>query len=201
LNLKIDDIDNSLIDQLQNGNKNAFKMLFDKYGTRLYQFSLKYLRDKEDTEDLLNEVFMKIWENRHNLKTNTSFHSYLFTIAYNNIRQRFLKKSREEKYIQTFAKENLVDSSDVEDQVDYILLVQKINKIIDLLPTRRKEIFELSYKAELKNREIADKLSLSEQFVKNQLSIARKYIIGNIKQDKPFACILLFYLFASQNLD
>jgi RNA polymerase sigma-70 factor (ECF subfamily) len=201
LNLKIDDIDNSLIDQLQNGNKNAFKMLFDKYGTRLYQFSLKYLRDKEDTEDLLNEVFMKIWENRHNLKTNTSFHSYLFTIAYNNIRQRFLKKSREEKYIQTFAKENLVDSSDVEDQVDYILLVQKINKIIDLLPTRRKEIFELSYKAELKNREIADKLSLSEQFVKNQLSIARKYIIGNIKGNNTIAGILFLYLLVNQDLD
>ena len=176
-------------------------MLFDKYGTRLYQFSLKYLRDKEDAEDLLNEVFMKIWENRHSLKTNTSFQSYLFTIAYNNIRQRFLKKSREEKYIQIFAIENLVDSSNGEDQVDYILTVQKINKIIDLLPPRRKEIFDLSYKEELKNREIADKLGLSEQFVKNQLSIARKYIISNIKEDNPIAGILLFYLLAAQDLD
>jgi RNA polymerase sigma-70 factor (ECF subfamily) len=201
LNTRIDDIDNDLINQLQKGNIIAFKILFDKYGTRLYQFSLKYLRDKEDAEDLLNEVFMKIWENRHNLKTNTSFHSYLFTIAYNNIRQRFLKKSREEKYIQIFAKENLVDSSDGEDQVDYMLLAQKINKIIDLLPTRRKEIFELSYKSKLKNREIADKLSLSEQFVKNQLSIARKYIIGNIKDNNPIAGILLFYLLAAQDMD
>lgn len=201
MNPRIDDIDDDLITQLQKGNKIAFKILFDKYGTRLYQFSLKYLRDKEDAEDLLNEVFMKIWENRHNLKTNTSFHSYLFTIAYNNIRQRFLKKSREEKYIQIFAKENLVDSSDGEDQVDYMLLAQKINKIIDLLPTRRKEIFELSYKAELKNREIADKLSLSEQFVKNQLSIARKYIIGKIKDNNPIAGILLFYLLAAQDMD
>jgi len=201
LNLKIDDIDNSLIIQLQKGNTIAFKMLFDKYGIRLHQFSLKYLRDKEDAEDLLNEVFMKIWENRHNLKTNTSFHSYLFTIAYNNIRQRFLKKSREEKYIQIFAEKNLVDSADGEDQVDYILTVQKINKIIDLLPTRRKEIFDLSYKEELKNREIADKLGLSEQFVKNQLSIARKYIIGNIKENNPIAGILLFYLLVAQDLD
>ena len=201
MNLKINDIDNCLITQLQKGNKNAFKMLFDKYGTRLYQFSLKYLRDKEDAEDLLNEVFMKIWENRHSLKTNTSFQSYLFTIAYNNIRQRFLKKSREEKYIQIFAIENLVDSSNGEDQVDYILTVQKINKIIDLLPPRRKEIFDLSYKEELKNREIADKLGLSEQFVKNQLSIARKYIIGNIKENNPIAGVLLFYLLAAQNLD
>lgn len=201
MNLRIDDIDNGLIAQLRNGNKDAFKLLFEKYGVRLYQFSLKYLREKEDAEDLLNEVFLKIWENRQSLKTNTSFQSYLFTITYNNIRQRFLKKSREEKYIQIFAEENLVDSSKGEDQVDYMQIVQKINKVIDLLPARRKEIFNLSYKAELKNHEIADKLGLSEQFVKNQLSIARKNIISKIKEDNHIASLLLFYLLTGQDFD
>lgn len=199
MNLRIDDIDNGLIAQLRNGNKEAFKLLFEKYGIRLYQFSLKYLREKEDAEDLLNEVFLKIWENRSSLKTDTSFQSYLFTIAYNNIRQRFLQKSREEKYIQIFAEENLVDSSKGEDQVDYTQIVQKINKVIDLLPARRKEIFNLSYKEELKNHEIADKLGLSEQFVKNQLSVARKYIISNIKENNHIASLLLFYLLAGQD--
>lgn len=201
MKLKIDDIDNDLIAQLRNGNKDAFKLLFEKYGSRLYQFSLKYLREKEDAEDLLNEVFLKIWENRQSLKTNTSFQSYLFTIAYNNIRQRFLKKSREEKYIRIFAEENLVDSSKGEDQVDYMLIVQKINKVIDLLPARRKEIFILSYKEEFKNHEIADKLGLSEQFVKNQLSVARKYIISKIKEDNHIACLLFFNLLTGLDFD
>ncbi len=199
MKLKNDDLDNGLIAQLRNGNKEAFKLLFEKYGTRLYQFSLKYLRDKEDAEDLLNEVFLKIWENRHALKTNTSFQSYLFTIAYNNIRQRFLKKSREEKYIHVFAEEYLSEFSKGEDQLDYIMFTQKINKIIDLLPARRKEIFNLNYKEELKNYEIADKLGLSEQFVKNQLSAARKFIVAKIKENDHLAGILLFYLFAGQN--
>jgi len=201
LNFKIDDIDNGLIAQLRNGNKDAFKLLFEKYGVRVYQFSLKYLREKEDAEDLLNEVFLKIWQNRRSLKTNTSFKSYLFTIAYNNIRQRFLKKSREEKYIQIFAEENIVDSSKGEDQVDYMQIVQKINSVIDLLPTRRKEIFNLSYKGELKNHEIAEKLGLSEQFVKNQLSVARKYIISKIKEENHIASLLLFYLLTGQDSD
>lgn len=195
LNLRIDDIDNNLITQLRKGNKTAFKLLFEKYGTRLYQFSMKYLRDKEDAEDLLNEVFLKIWENRNTLKTNTSFQSYLFAIAYNNIRQRFLKRSREEKYIQIFAKEYLVDSSMEEDQLDYLLFVQKINKMIELLPARRMEIFKMNYKEEFKNQEIAEKLGLSEQFVKNQLSLARKFIVGKIKDDSSLAGILFFYLF------
>ena len=201
MNLKIDDIDNGLIDQLRNGNKDAFKVLFEKYGPRLYQFSIKYLREKEDAEDLLNEVFLKIWQNRHTLKTNTSFQSYLFTIAYNNIRQRFLRKSREEKYIQIFAEENLVDPTKGEDQVDYVQIVQKINQVIDLLPARRKEIFSLSYKGELRNYEIADKLGLSEQFVKNQLSVARKFIISKIKEDNHIASLLLLYLLTGQDFD
>lgn len=201
MNLRIDDIDNGLIARLRSGDMEAFKLLFERYSNRLYQFSLKYLRDKEDAEDLLNDVFLKIWENRVSLKTNTSFQSYLFTIAYNNIRQRYLKKSREEKYIQVFAAENLFDPKKGEDIQDYLLVVQEINKVISLLPARRKEIFNLSYKEELKNHEIANKLGLSEQFVKNQLSIARKYIISKIKDDNKLAYILLFSLFVCSDSD
>ncbi len=197
LNLPNDNTDKNLVKQLQKGNKIAFKMLFDKYAVRLYQFSLKYLRDKEDTEDLLNEVFLKIWENRFAIKTNTSFQAYLFTIAYNDIRKRFLKKSREEKYIQLFAEEYAHESSVGEDQLDYKYFVEKLNKVIDQLPDRRKEIFLLSYKEELKNKEIAESLNLSEQSVKNQLSIARKFIVSKIKEDNYLAGTLLFYLFVS----
>jgi len=176
MSLKFDLIDNDLVTLLQKGNEQAFKSLFEKYGTRLYRFSLKFLKDKEDAEDLLNEVFLKIWENRQSLKSNLSFQSYLFTIAYNNIRQRFIKKSREEKYVRIFTEEYLVNYSKDEDQLDYDSLVERINKIFDLLPPRRKEIFMLSYKDELKNDEIAIKLGVSENFVRKQLSISRKFI-------------------------
>ena len=189
--------DRGLVSLLQKGDKKAFKLLFEKYASRLYQFSIKYLRDKEDTEDLLNEVFLKIWENRQSLKTNTAFQSYLFTIAYNNIRQRFLKKSREEKYIRIFAEEYIFDSANKEEQLDYLLFQKKLNEFIDLLPPRRKEIFILSFKEELKNKVIANQLDLSEQFVKNQLSLARKFIVEKMKEHNHLAGILFFCLFTS----
>ncbi|MCW0484883.1 RNA polymerase sigma factor [Gaoshiqia sediminis] len=201
MNTRIHHIDSVLIDQLQQGDKQAFKALFDKYAVRLYQFSLKYLREKEDAEDLLNEVFLKIWENRQNLRSDLSFQSYLFTIAYNNIRQRFLKRSREEKYIQVFAEEYIITSTKDEDQLDYQLFVEKFNKIIDLLPARRKEIFILSYKKEKKNREIAEQLGISEQFVKKQLSIARKFITDKMKENNDLPGLLFFYLFAGQTVE
>lgn len=191
-------IDNELIERLRNGDKTAFKRLFDKYGSRLYAFSLRYLNEKEDAEDLLHEVFLKIWENKQNLRSDTSFQSYLFTIAYNNIRQRFLKKSREEKYIQLFAEEYLVSSTKDEDQLDYHLFVRKFNELVDLLPQRRKEIFVLSYKEEKKNGEIAEQLNVTEQFVKKQLSIARRFVIDKMKENNDLGGMLFLFLFASQ---
>lgn len=193
--------DSVLTAQLQQGDKQAFKALFDKYGPRLYQFSLRYLKEKEEAEDLLNEVFLKIWENRQSLRSNSSFQAYLFTIAYNRIRQWFLKKNREEKYIQVFAEEYLASSSRDDDQLDYQLFVKRMNEIIDLLPPRRKEIFILSYKEEQKNNEIAEQLGLSEQFIKKQLSIARKFIIDKIKGNSELAGILFLFLFTGQTPD
>ena len=201
MNFKTDHTDDNLVALLRQNDEHAFKLLFEKYGIPLYQFSLKFLKDKEDAEDVLNEVFLKIWENRQSLKTNLSFHSYLFTIAYNDIRQRFIKKSREEKYIRIFTEEHLAAFSQDEDQLDYYSFVKRVNEIIDSLPPRRKEIFILSYNDELKNEKIAKMLGLSENFVRKQLSIARKCIIDKIKGNNHLAGILLISLFAGQEHD
>ncbi len=196
MNLNASHTDSDLISLLHEGNKHAFKMLFDRYGNRLYQFSVKYLKDKQDAEDLLSEVFLKIWENRANLRTNSSFQAYLFTIAYNNIRQRFLKRYREEKYVRLFAEEYLLDAGKQDDELDFQLFSKTVNELIDLLPPRRKEIFLLSYKEEKKIGEIALQLELSEQFIKKQLSLARRFIISKVKEDNTLSGLLLLYLFS-----
>ena len=199
MDFKTDYIDDNLIAYLRKGDKQAYKTLFQKNGARLYLFALKYLKEKEDAKDLLNEVFLTLWENRQNLRTNSSLQSYLFTIAYNNIRQRFLRKIREEKYVRVFAEEYLFDTSKGEEQLDYQLFVDKINRIIDLLPPRRREIFILNYKQELKNHQIAEKLGLSDHHVKKQLVIARKFVIDKVKEDNGLAGLLFLYLFIGQN--
>ncbi len=201
MNFKTDYTDDHLVVFLKKGDKQAYKTLFEKYGSRLYLFALKYLKEKEDAKDLLNEVFMTLWENRQNLKTNTSLQSYLFTIAYNNIRQRFLKKVREEKYVRGFAEEYFFDTSKGEEQLDYQLFVDKVYRIIDLLPPRRKEIFILSYKEELKIHQIAEKLGLSDHHVKKQLVLARKFVVDKVKEDNGLAGLLFLYLFIGQSPD
>ena len=113
----------------------------------------------------------------------------------------FLKKIREEKYVQIFADEYLVDSQKGEEQLDYPLFLEKLNRIIDMLPPRRKEILLLSYKEELKNYEIAEKLGLSDHHVKKQLVIARKFVVDKVREDSGLAGILFLYLFMGQKTD
>ncbi|MDD4192513.1 MAG: RNA polymerase sigma-70 factor [Mangrovibacterium sp.] len=195
MNRKIDDIDTAfLIRKLREGDEQAFKVLFEQFSVRLYHFSLRYLHDREDAEDLLHDVFLKIWANRMSLKTDTSFRAYLFTIAYNQIRQRFLKRSREERYLQRFAAE-YVDTFE-EDRADYLQFLQTYQEAVALLPPKRREIFEMRYQEAMKNQEIADRLGITEQFVKNQLSIARKFVVGRVREDSRLTDMLLFCLFA-----
>lgn len=197
MNRKTDDIDTAfLIKRLREGDEQAFKVLFEQFGVRLYQFSLRYLHDREDAEDLLHDVFLKIWANRMSLKTDTSFRAYLFTIAYNQIRQRFLRRSREERYLQRFAEE-YVDAFE-EDRTDYLLFMQTYQKAVALLPPRRREIFIMRYQEALKNQEIADRLGITEQFVKNQLSIARKFVLGRVREDSRLTDMLFFCLFTGE---
>lgn len=86
--------DYNLIAGLKKDNHDSFRLLFDRYSKPLFQFSLRYLKSNEAAEDVVQEVFTKIWSKRKELKTNTSFKSYLFTIALNSIRKQFNKRSR-----------------------------------------------------------------------------------------------------------
>ncbi len=80
-----------------------FRSAFGNYAKRLYAFGFKYLRSKEDAEGLVQDVFLKIWENRKKLDKDSSFKSYLFTIAYNDICSIFRKRVTKRGFHNEFA--------------------------------------------------------------------------------------------------
>lgn len=75
-----------LVKNLSKGNLIAFGSLYKAYSNRLYRFAFGYLKSVEESEELVQEVFTIIWERRKDLKSESSFKSYLFTIAFNIIR-------------------------------------------------------------------------------------------------------------------
>src|SRR5690606_4598487 len=84
-NLDINISDTERVEKLRNGDIEGFDAVFEKYSSRLYEFALKYLKSKEEAEGLVQDVFLKLRENRKNLKKETSLKSYLLTISYHNI--------------------------------------------------------------------------------------------------------------------
>ena len=94
-NLKLLPLDNELIKNLRKGNVEAFNLVYKKYAQKLYAFSLKYLKSVEETEELVQSVFLKVWENQQNLKTKSD----LFTIVYNEICNLFRRKKYQQEFI------------------------------------------------------------------------------------------------------
>jgi len=194
--LKVFPTDIELALKLQKGDVEAFDLVYEKYAGRLYGFTLKYLKSTDETEELVQSVFLKVWENYKTLKKESSFKSYLFTIAYNEICNTFRRRS----HLQKFIGEQLIDSSqasnETEELIDYNSIKERVEQIVSKLPERQRTIFLKSRQDGKSNKEIAIELELSSGTVDNYISESLKFIRSNM-QDKNFSALLLFSLFLS----
>ncbi len=185
--------DNGLVKLLQKGNVLAFDSLFQVYSPKLYGFALKYLKNETDAEELVQEVFVIVWENRQILKSELSFKSYLFTIALNKIRKHFNQKATSLRYIETLNYESEVtDSQLIQDNFESVL--QQINLIIEQMPQRRREIFVKSKLEGKSSKEIAIELDITTGTVDNQVSDALRFIRSQLKKEN-IALLLFVVLF------
>jgi RNA polymerase sigma-70 factor (ECF subfamily) len=159
---------------------------------RLYRFAYGYLRSEELSEELVQEVFTRIWENRKSLKYDYSFKSYLFTIAFNIIKKHF----RREACISEYFNKRIAEDFDLETtkKITYDSLYQYVSTLVDQLPERRKEIFIKSRFEGLSIKEIAVELKISHKTVENQLTDALKFIRKNLKSEN-FPVVLFLSLF------
>ena len=187
-------IENECVKKLKKGDILAFNELFGYYGRRLYHFSYRYLRSEPECEELVQEVFTRVWEKRSELKEELSFRSYIFTIAFNIIRKYFRSRVQAGSYLGSQAKEdlNLVTT----DNVDFNLLKNKLDDLVSRLPVRRREIFTRSRFEGLSVKEIATAMNISKKTVENQLTEALKFIRSHLTSER-ITGLLFFYLFVS----
>lgn len=186
----------SLVKLLQTGNVLAFDSLFELYSLKLYHFTFKYLKNESESEELVQEVFVQLWEHRQSLKSELSFKSYLFTIALNLIRKYFNKKAVSLKYLESLRSENdsilpeaLLDEHDES-------VYNQIKILIDQMPPRRREIFIKSKLEGKSSREIATELNISAGTVDNQVSEGLRFIRSRIYTEN-IALLLFVCLFLS----
>ncbi len=182
--LKLVSDDTILVEKLCKGDVEAFDLLYEKYSGKLYAFGLKYLRSVDEAEELVQSVFLKLWENYRILKTETSFKSYIFTIAYNEICNLFRKRNYQQKFIIEALYENASSSSETEESIDYQSDLDRVSKIVEKLTERQRTIFMKSRYEGKTTKEIANELNLSPGTVDNYISSTLKLIRSRLQSDE-----------------
>lgn len=170
-----------LVKLLKKGDMTAFDVIYKKYSRRLYGFVFRYVKQEADAEEIVQEVFLKIWKSRDNINIYSSFESFLFTIAHNATVNLLKKRATEQKYIEHIKSLQYVDETyELTDEIHYKELKHKFQNLLNELSPRQKEIFQLSREEGLSHKEIAEKLGISANTVKNHLVTTLSFLKGKI---------------------
>lgn len=168
--------DKILIEALKQGEVGAFEHIYTMYYDRLLNYADRLLQDFETARDVVQETYYKIWENRKRLNITISVQSYLVKSIYN----QSINTLNHKKYVRQYEEIQLADFyfSSIEQTPESELNLWKedvekaVNEAIEHLPEKCREVFKLSKVEGLKNREIAEKLNISEKTVERHMSIA-----------------------------
>ncbi len=174
-----------------------FETVFKAYFPRLKAFSLKFISNQDVAEDLVQDVFLKIWENKDKIRTET-FHSYIFTM----VRNACLNYLKHKKIVDNAFSEKEPDLrneglyyadffSDPYHQTMFNELKHEVAKVINSFPEQTKIVFELSRFRGLKNQEIADKLGVTTRTVEKHITRALNKFKNHFSENYLLALALI----------
>jgi RNA polymerase sigma-70 factor (ECF subfamily) len=191
--------DKTLLALVATGNREAFTQLYTTHLNNLYRFIFLYTKSKEESEEILQDLFIKIWENREKLPEVDSFKNYIFRMAKNKMldtirhlqtRQRVFAEIKRTKEIAEFT---------TTDQCVYREYYQVVQQAIEKLPPKRKLIFRLNIENGLSPDEIAQKLSISKSVVQKQTykasDFVREYLLKHGEISFPILATFFFLAF------
>ncbi|MCF6241382.1 MAG: RNA polymerase sigma-70 factor [Bacteroidales bacterium] len=166
--------------EIRKGNQKVFKAFFDRNYKRFVIYANSYLFDQQESEDIVQEVFVYIWENANQLNITASLNGYVLAMVRNRCLNylRSIKITDNSNFIKfdvlNLVSENIIDSTDDEDRK---IIYHQILKIIDTLPERMQQTVRLKFIYGYKYAEIAEELNISVNTVKTQLKRAKLKII------------------------
>jgi RNA polymerase sigma-70 factor (ECF subfamily) len=177
------------IDKLDD-DPDSLKILFKKYFQPLCHLSVHYLEDPDEAKGVVQEAYVKLWEIRHELNCDSNLRNFLFTLVKNNClnllrrKQILLMHHEKIRWLEMhYQYESLARMGD--DYLEFNELKEKIDFAVHQLPEHCRHVFEMSRYDELKNREIAEKLGISQKTVEAHLTKALKILRNDLKDYLP----------------
>jgi RNA polymerase sigma-70 factor (family 1) len=187
----------ALVTLLGQGDENAFRILFEKYKNPLYHYSFRLTKSEELAQEIVHDVFLKIWKQKEKINAERSFQALLFKITKNES-LNFLKKAASDlslrrKLLLYFERIH----NDTEDSVVFSNYEEITSKAIQLLPPQQQLVYKMSRFEGKTHEEISEELRLSKGTVKNHMGLAlrflKKYL--TVHTDIVPSLILLLYIF------
>lgn len=192
--------DISLLYKLKEGNRQAFNDIFRHYYPRIMAY-VATIVEQEAAEDIVQDVFLNVWENRKKVYAGEGFHAYLFQSAYTRCIDYYRKAQSAHKYIlQAEAagweeySASLRSDVSVLEEIYSKDFYEQLNLLLEQLPVQRREVFILTYMEGLKSKEVAKRLQMPQRTVESHIYLAIKFLKTHMsKQDFYLVSFLLYF--------
>ena len=186
--------DQELVALLKTGNQAAFTEIYDRYWRIMYGHVYKMLLDEEEAKDIIQELFSSLWINSDRIPDQLNLSGYLYVMAKNKVLNLIRKNKFQTAYLNSLAKFINEACTATMDELNERDLATAIEREIQSLPPRMKQVFELSRKENLSYKEIAERLGISEETVKKQVHNSIKAIKHHLKESGGAALLALAFL-------
>lgn len=171
-----------LLHQLSNSEAHAFRQVFNLFSDRVYSFALKLTRSKNTAEEIVQEVFLRIWLHRESMAQIENLQSYLFTITRNFVFNYLKHKAIEEKAKSILLQQSTQIHEETEDGIVYRDYQRLLTRAINHLPPQQKLVYSLCHQEGLQYEEVAQKLKISRLTVKTHMQLALRSIKSQVAE-------------------
>ena len=183
-----------LLNAIANGNEIAFKTIYDAYFKKLSAYLYKLCKSNDATEEMVNDVFLKIWKNKSSLNHIESFEAYLFIMARNKAIDYLRKLAKDTNLITELTAQIQESHNEIEEKLDATALKNLIEQSLAQLSDQKRKIFKMSKEEGYSHDEIAAEMQLSKSTVKNHLSETLKHLKKQVDPESGRSFLLLVML-------
>jgi len=174
--------DPEIISGIKQGDQHCFEQVFREYYKPLLAYSRKFIRDAEEAEEIVQDLFFNFWEKRSQIEINTSLKSYLFRSAHNTCLNQIKHEKVKNKYQEYFQYRFSASFTEATEKLEEEELLMRVQKAMDSMPDKVRNTFMLIRHEEMKYKEVAEKLGISVKTVEAHMGAALKHLREHLKE-------------------
>lgn len=180
-----------LLIRLKAGEEDAFILIYNQYRSKIYNYALQLSKSADVAEEIVQEVFIRLWQKREQINVDLSFSAYLKKITLNHVLNYLKKVARNQTLQEEVFQQVSISSNRTEEQLMEKELRKIYHEAISQLPAQKKIIYQLSRNEELSHEEISKKLNISKNTVKNHMVEASRFIREYVSKNGSVICFII----------